>query len=33
MYLCDVGRLLDREFELSNSEQQFFEQHRYYDFA
>lgn len=33
MFLTDFGLLLDREFELANSELQFFKKHRFYDYS
>jgi len=33
VFLTDFGLALDREFELTQSEQQFFNKHRYYDYA
>ncbi len=33
VFLTDFGLLLDREFELTHTEQQFFKQHRHYDYA
>lgn len=33
LFLSDYGLLLDQEFELSTAEQQFFSEHRYYDYA
>lgn len=33
VYLTDFGLVLDEDFELSKLEQQFFSQHRYYDYA
>lgn len=33
LYLTDFGLVLDKQFELSKSEQQFFNQHRRYDYS
>jgi len=33
VFLTDFGLVLDKEFELSKLEQQFFNKHRYYDYA